>query len=260
MFSGVQPLAVWPRSLTAYARIVRGRSRTPARAVTCAQAARHRRGCRGRCRWWSWWPSRLLRAPSSIRLGPYWARDSRSPPKYGFDLRLLWCAILGLNQLAFGCGIGCASVGLCALTLSISRTVTLLHEMRHQAPARRTPTPRSWVARMTKRLAPTGARPPPVERMLFSVEFRFVGISLRFSLGYRPRPRSPTSGSRRLSAPVSPAIPNRSTRTFACARLCRGDARHLTDAATRRFRGVLIVAAAWQRSNRLVSCDSVSFT
>ena len=37
-------------------------------------------------------------------------------------------------------------------------------------------------------------------------------------------PRSPTSGSRRLSAPVSPAIPNRSTRTFACARLCRGDA------------------------------------
>src|SRR5271166_305003 len=85
MFSGVQPLAVWPRSLTAYVRIVRGRSRTPARAVTCAQAARHRRGCRGRCRWWSWWPSRLLRAPSSIRLGPYWARDSHSPPKYGFD-------------------------------------------------------------------------------------------------------------------------------------------------------------------------------
>ena len=80
------------------------------------------------------------------------------------------------------------------------------------------------VARMRKRLAPTGARPPPVERMLFSVEFRFVGISLRFSLGYRPRPRSPTSGSRRLSAPVSPAIPNRSTRTFACARLCRGGA------------------------------------
>ena len=32
--------------------------------------------------------------------------------------------------------------------------------------------------------------------------------------------------------------------------------RHLTDAATRRFRGVFIVAAAWQRSNRLASSST----
>jgi hypothetical protein len=57
-----------------------------------------------------------------------------------FDLQRYWCAILGLNQLASES----AWVPVCwwySLAMSVSHIVTLLHEMRYQAPAQRTPTP-----------------------------------------------------------------------------------------------------------------------
>ena len=38
----------------------------------------------------------------------------------------------------------------------VCRILMLLHEKSRQAPTCGTPTPRSWVARMTKRSAPTG--------------------------------------------------------------------------------------------------------